>query len=132
MHPVAAHDHAPSHHLTHARTLARGLGWFSLALGAAELIAPGSIRRRTGAPVFDQIIQAYGAREVATGVALLAADKPVRLVWTRVAGDLVDIATLLPALRPDNPHRQGANAALAFVLLATATDLAVAIQGDEA
>jgi hypothetical protein len=115
-----------------ARTLARGLGWFSLALGAAELIAPGSIRRRTGAPVFDRIIQAYGLREAATGVALLAAEKPVRLVWTRVAGDLVDIATLLPALRPDNPHRAGAQAALAFVLLATATDLAVAVQGDRA
>ena len=131
MHPVDTHSHAPTHHQTTARTLARGLGWFSLALGAAELMAPGSIRRRTGAPVFDSIIQAYGAREVATGVALLTADKPVRLVWTRVAGDLVDIATLLPALRPDNPHRAGANAALAFVLLATATDIAVAIQGDE-
>ncbi len=111
-------------------TLARGLGWFSIALGAAELLAPGSIKRGTGAPGPASLVQAYGLREVATGAALLMADKPVRLVWARVAGDLLDIATLLPTLRADNHNRAGA-AALGFVLLATATDVIVAMQGDK-
>lgn len=115
-----------------ARQLARGLGWFSIALGAAELLAPGSIKRNTGTPGPGALLQAYGLREIATGVALLAAERPVRLVWGRVAGDLLDIATLLPTLQRDNPHREGGAAALGFVLLATATDLAVAVQGDEA
>lgn len=115
-----------------ATTLARGLGWFSIALGAAELLAPGSVKRNTGAPGPASLVQAYGLREIATGAALLAAEKPVCLVWARVAGDLLDIATLLPTLDRDNPHRAGGAAALGFVLLATATDVAVALQGDEA
>ena len=116
---------------TQARSLARGLGWFSIAPGAAELLAPGSIKRQTGAPGPGALVQFYGLREIATGVALLTAERPVRLVWGRVAGDLLDIATLLPALKADNPHREGAAAALSFVLLATATDVAVAMQGDD-
>jgi hypothetical protein len=31
-----------------ARRLARGLGWFSIGLGFAELVAPGRISRRLG------------------------------------------------------------------------------------
>lgn len=116
--------------LPDARTLARGLGWFSIALGAAELLAPGSIRRGTGVPGPQGLVPSYGAREVATGVALLAARDPVPLVWGRVAGDLLDIATLLPALGRDNPRRAGAASALGVVLLATAADLAVATRGD--
>ena len=113
-----------------ATLMARGLGWFSIALGAAELLAPGSVRRSAAVPVSDAIVQTYGAREIATGVALLAAEKPVRLVWGRVAGDLLDIATLLPGLNRNNPDRSATVAAMGFVLAATATDLAVAMQGD--
>ncbi|TNC63751.1 hypothetical protein [Rubellimicrobium roseum] len=123
--PRTDHDHP-------ATLMARGLGWFSIALGAAELLAPGSIRRSAAVPVSDPIVQTYGAREIATGVALLAAEKPVRLVWGRVAGDLLDIATLLPGLNRNNPGRDATVAALGFVLAATATDLAVAMQGDRA
>jgi len=31
-----------------ARTLAEGLGWFSVALGAAEILTPGIVRSVTG------------------------------------------------------------------------------------
>ena len=53
------------------------------------------------------------------------------MVWGRVAGDALDVATLLPALRPGNPRRVGAAAAMAVVLVATGMDLAVAGRGDE-
>ncbi len=96
------------------------------------MLAPGSIKRNTGVPGPTTLVRGYGLREIATGAALRAADRPVRLVWGRVAGDLLDIATLLPALRGDNPHRAGAAGALGFVLAATAADLAVAMQGDDA
>ena len=116
--------------LTDPRTLARGLGWFSIALGLAEVLAPGSIKGNTGVPGPRGLVQSNGLREISTGVALLSAKDPVPLVWARVAGDILDIATLAPAFRPDNPQRAGATSAMAFVLLATATDLAVALQGN--
>ncbi len=114
-----------------ARTLARGLGWFSIALGAVELMAPGAIKRHVGTPGSPLLLQAYGLREIGAGVAILLSDRPAAMVWTRVAGDALDIATLVPALGPDNPHRQGALGAMAFVLGATALDVAVALQGDD-
>ena len=114
-----------------ARQLARGLGWFSIALGAAELLAPGSIKRNTGTPGPGALLQAYGLREIGAGVAILLSNRPASTVWIRVAGDALDIATLVPALGPDNPQRKAALGAMAFVLGATALDVAVALQGDD-
>ncbi|HVG47396.1 MAG TPA: hypothetical protein VM899_04585 [Rubellimicrobium sp.] len=122
---------APSSSYTDPHTLARGLGWFSIALGLGELLAPGSIKGHTGVPGPKGVVSSYGLREIATGAVLLAAKDPVPLVWARVAGDLLDIATIAPALHPENPHRTGAASAMGFVLLATATDLAVALQGSD-
>jgi hypothetical protein len=118
----------PNHN---ARAMARGLGWFSLALGLTELVAPGTIKRNVGTPGPKGVLQAYGAREIAGGLAILASDRPVRMVWARVAGDLLDLATLLPALSKSNPKRLGGEAAFAFVALATAMDLYVALHGDD-
>jgi len=114
-----------------AQGMARLLGWFSIALGAAELAAPGSIKTNVGTPGPKGLVQAYGLREIGAGIAILTSPKPVAMTWTRVAGDLLDIATLLPALSKDNPHRVGAEGAMAFVLLATAMDVYTAMQGDE-
>jgi hypothetical protein len=111
--------------------MARGLGWFSLALGLTELVAPGTIKRNVGTPGPKGVLQAYGAREMAGGLAILASDRPVSMVWGRVTGDLLDLATLLPALRKSNPHRRGGEAAFVFVAMATAMDLYVALQGDD-
>ncbi|HEV7717445.1 MAG TPA: hypothetical protein VGO70_00555 [Arsenicitalea sp.] len=116
---------------TNAQLLARGLGWFSLLLGAAELFAPRSIKRQTGMLGPSGLVQGYGAREIATGVAILTSKRPVSMVWARVAGDLLDLATAAPVLRPSNPHRKSGEAAFGFLVLATIADLAVALQGDE-
>jgi hypothetical protein len=116
---------------TGARQWARALGWFSLALGAAELIAPGSIKRQVGMIGPKAVLQAYGVREIGTGLAILASERPVSMVWGRVAGDLLDLVTAAPVLRPGNPRRVEGGGAFAFLLLATALDLAVALQGDE-
>ena len=114
-----------------ARTMARGLGWFSLALGLVELVAPGTIKRNVGTPGPKGVLRAYGLREIGGGLAILASDRPVHMVWGRVAGDLLDLATLLPALSKSNPSRAGGEAAFAFVALATAVDIYVAMQGDD-
>ena len=52
------------------------------------------------------------------GIVSLSVDPPVGL-WSRVAGDALDLATVAPALRRDNPKRR--TAALAFAVLAGVT-----------
>jgi hypothetical protein len=44
-------------------------------------------------------------------------------LWSRVAGDGLDIATVLTALRPDNPKRDNVAITLAMLLGITALDV---------
>ncbi|HET8729410.1 MAG TPA: hypothetical protein VFO41_18055 [Alphaproteobacteria bacterium] len=109
-----------------ARGLARALGWFSIALGAGELLGARKIKLRIGAPGSPNIFRIYGVREIATGALILASPEPNRMVWARVAGDALDLVTLLPTLRSGNPVRGNAVGALAFVAGATLLDIACA------
>ena len=51
--------------------LVRFLGWFSIGLGACEILAPGSIARISGSRDHKTLVRSYGLREVATGVGIL-------------------------------------------------------------
>jgi hypothetical protein len=113
-----------------ADRLGRALGWFSLGLGLAELIAPGRITQALGMQGRESLVRAYGAREIAAGVMSLSVDKEAGL-WSRVAGDGLDIATLMAALRDDNPKRENVALALFMVLGVTALDF-IAAQGTTA
>ena len=61
--------------------LAMGLGWFSLALGIAELIGVKRLRRAIGLEGREALIRAYGAREIATGLAILSTHDATAWVW---------------------------------------------------
>jgi hypothetical protein len=93
-----------SHHqkslpsLQAADTLARGLGWFSIGLGAFELFGAKSLCRWLGTEQHETLVRAYGAREIATGIGILASRDPKPWVWGRVAGDALDLATLAAAM----------------------------------
>jgi hypothetical protein len=76
-----------------AQTVAAGLGFFSIGLGLAELIAPRLVRQAMGFRCSDSVVRLYGAREIATGVGILIAWKRAPWVWARVAGDALDIAS---------------------------------------
>jgi hypothetical protein len=102
--------------------LARGLGWFSIGLGIAELIAPRRITRTLGMEGKEALVRSYGVREIGAGILSLSIDKQAGL-WSRVAGDGLDIATLVPALRTDNPKRGNVGLAIAMVLGVTVLDL---------
>jgi uncharacterized membrane protein len=84
-------------------TLAKGLGWFSIGLGLAELAAPASVAQMIG--VRDDsdartLLRTYGLREIANGAAILGSGgDDAEWLWTRVAGDVLDLATLGAALR---------------------------------
>lgn len=78
-----------------AKTVARALGWFSMALGMAELVMPRRVSRLSGMGGDGSgLLRAYGAREAVTGAALLMADNPTPWLWARVAGDALDVATV--------------------------------------
>lgn len=106
---------------------ARGLGWMSLGLGAVELWKNEQLSESLGTGGEGRIFQFYGVREIATGIGLLTAKNPMPWVWARVAGDLLDAATLAPELTARNPQRKVAMAATAFVAGAALVDLYCAL-----
>ncbi|MCR0984934.1 hypothetical protein [Roseomonas populi] len=110
-----------------ADRLARGLGWFSIGLGLTELLAPRLITRAVGLRGREGLVRAFGVRELGHGVLSLSVDKQAGL-WSRVAGDVLDIVAVLPALSPAN--RKHGNAELALIMLLGVTVLDVlAAQG---
>lgn len=106
-----------------ADTMARGLGWFSIALGMAELAMPRTLTRSLGMQGSERLMSTYGLREVATGIGILCARDPTPWVWGRVAGDALDLGTLATALDGGNPRRENVGLAFATVLGATALDV---------
>jgi len=103
--------------------LARALGWFSIGLGLTELLAPRVLTRWLGMEGSEALVRAYGVREIGAGIMTLSPDKGLGL-QSRVAGDALDIATLLPAMRSDNPKRDNVAIALAMVAGVTLLDIA--------
>ena len=103
--------------------VARGLGWFSIGLGLTEVAAGRELGRALGMEDRSWLLRAFGVREIAAGVAILATDRPRAGVWARVAGDVLDLAVLGSGFREDNPKRE--NLAAAFVTVAgiTAVDI---------
>jgi hypothetical protein len=105
-----------------AHAVAQGLGWFSIGLGVTELIAPGQLARFLGMEERTELIRAYGAREIMTGIGILSQQDPTPWLWGRVAGDAVDLATLAPGLRADNPSHRNVIVAVAAVAGVTMLD----------
>jgi hypothetical protein len=95
--------------------IARALGWVSIGLGITELMMAPQITRALGMCGQEALVRAFGAREIASGVLTLSADKTLGL-WTRVAGDGLDAAVLAGAVRNGNSKRGNAGLALAMVL----------------
>src|SRR5215213_9580838 len=60
-----------------AKRLAKGLGWFSVGLGLAELLAPQAIANISGVSnTRTGLIRLYGLRELASGIAIFTQEKP--------------------------------------------------------
>ncbi len=109
-----------------AGSLARGLGWFSIGLGLVEVLAPGRLTRALGMRGHEGLVQAYGMREIAAGIGILAADDPAPWVWGRVGGDALDLATLATWLAGSNPRRGNVGLALGAVVGVTVLDVVCA------
>jgi len=114
---------APEHYTeTYGRekdALTSFLGWFSVGLGAAELLAPSLVARVIGVDEDENrgLLRAFGVRELIAGVAILTRPRPTYWMWNRVLGDAIDLAALGRAMRSteNNRARLGAATAVAAV-----------------
>jgi hypothetical protein len=103
--------------------MARALGWFSIGLGVAELASPGRVGRMIGLRNHRKIMRAFGAREIASGVGILARPNRAGWLWSRVAGDALDLAFLAAAMRSEESRRNRVAIATAAVAGVTTLDV---------
>jgi hypothetical protein len=104
-----------------AQQLARGLGWFSIGLGVAELLAPRTVARGAGMNGGKGLLRMYGLREIATGVGILTAKNKAPWIWGRVGGDVLDLGTLATRRHANGGGRSAL--AMTAVIGVTAADL---------
>jgi hypothetical protein len=114
-----------------AAKMATGLGWFSIALGLAELLAPRPLGAAIGVGDHDKLLPALGLREIASGVGILTQPRPAGAVWSRVGGDAMDLALLGAALLSRNSNKARVLAAIGAVAGVTALDYICAQQLSE-
>ncbi len=107
----------------------RLLGWFSLGLGVAQLLVPRKVAAASGVPTKSAgLIRAVGVRELSSGIGLLTQPQVTPWVWSRVAGDALDLVLLGAAAR--HPHARRRQLALAATAVAgiAAVDIWVGMQ----
>ena len=112
--------------LRNQERLSKGLGWFSIGLGAAEFFAPGGIAGLIGvenSKSTRKLLRSYGLRELAAGVGILSQPDAGGWVWGRVAGDVMDLATLGSALASKRSNKLRLTTAALAVLGVTALDV---------
>lgn len=108
---------------------ARSLGLLSIGLGLAGLLAPRAVGRLIGMPEHAGLLRFVGMRELTSGVGLLTQkDRPSPWLWSRVAGDAMDLAAIGTAMRSTNPYRGRAMGAFAVVAAITAIDVAASMR----
>ena len=105
--------------------LDRSLGWFSVGLGMAEILAPRTLGRVIGVGDQSNVLRMCGVREVVSGVGLLSGRAPAAFTMSRVVGDVMDLALLGASLRsPEaNPTRVAAAGVAALDLYASKVEL---------
>jgi hypothetical protein len=103
---------------------ARVLAGFSFGLGLTELIAPDWLGKATGASLSPGLLRAYGLREIGAGA--LTAVNPAAGLWSRVAGDVLDVGTVATRLRTGERKRIAVT--LAMLLGVTLLDVWAARQ----
>ena len=101
-----AHRRLPGEGRQRPQLLGKALGWFSIALGLAQLLAPRSVARASGLNnVSPLLIRAIGVRELASGIGLLRPETPPAWRWSRVAGDVIDLSLLGVAMASPRHER---------------------------
>jgi uncharacterized membrane protein len=111
---------------TNADKLASTLGWFSIGLGLAQVVAPGGVARLCGLQDDSRsrsLMRTLGLRELTSGLGILSQPQSPGWVWSRVAGDMIDLSMLGKALASTENDRGRTAAAATAVLGVTALDV---------
>ncbi len=109
--------------------VAQALGWFSIALGVAEFVAPSRVARLIGAHDTEstrKTLRIFGAREITAGLAILAQPDDARWVWSRVGGDALDLGWLGRAMADESTDHRRLGMTTAAVAGVTALDVLTA------
>jgi hypothetical protein len=110
-----------------AEKIAVGLGWFSIGLGLAELLAPKKLGNLIGIDKQRRsLLPFFGLREIASGIGILAMPRPAGAVWSRVGGDALDLTFLGSALASGKTEKSKVAVATLAVLGVTAIDIVCA------
>jgi uncharacterized membrane protein len=110
---------------------ARGLGWFSIGLGLAQIGASRTLARLIGVNDDHQTrntMFAIGLREITSGIGILSRPRSAGWLWARVGGDLMDLALLGKAMSSDESAKSRVTAATAAVVGVTVLDVMIGQQ----
>lgn len=116
---------------TGGESLADFLGFFSIGLGLAQVLAPTGMSKLCGVADADgnaPLMRLMGLREISHGVAILSKQQPEKAVWSRVVGDTLDLAMLGKTFANRENNRALTLFATANVLAVTALDVSCAKQ----
>lgn len=106
--------------------LVTALGVLSVGLGLAEVAAPATVARWIGMREDDSrsqaVLRGFGMRELASGFGLLRAEDPTGWLWSRFAGDVMDLAFLGTGFSGERARRGRLGAATAMVAAVAAVD----------
>jgi len=106
----------------------RNLGWLSVALGAGAMLAPRPLATLTGLRAQSALLPFVGLRELASGWGLLTQqENSTPWLWSRVVGDIMDLAVISSALKPSNTQRTRALGTVGVVAAIAAADLTAVI-----
>lgn len=108
-----------------SQSAAFALGWFSIGLGLAEILAPRLLGRLTGMQGREAALRACGVRELGTGLGILWSGDRAPWLWGRVAGDAMDLAGLAAGFARSEA-KIGSLAAMGAVAGVTLADIATA------
>jgi len=104
--------------------IARGLGWFSIGLGVAQIAAPRRLAKLIGVRGdHSGLFRMLGARVITSGIGILTGrQNNANWMWSRVGGDAIDLALLGAAFRSRRSNRNKLAMATAAVAGMTALD----------
>ena len=108
------------------KRIANFLGWFSIGLGLAEVLAPKGFARLIGTKGKHTAFIRYacGLREITAGIGILTNRRPTRWMWARVAGDALDLAATGVSLASPDSNKTRVALAMTAVAGVTALDIA--------
>ncbi len=107
--------------------LAKALGWFGVGLGVAEIAASRALAKMIGVPPQPRLFPALGMRELISGIGIIAQRRPTGWLWSRVAGDAMDLALLGVAATSGRSKTERLRIASGAVAGVTVVDLLCAI-----